>query len=67
MRKSIATTGAIIVMLLSSTFLLAESSAESSQPCLSSFFTNSLHYTGEGMRRWYEEKGGFMEITKILP
>lgn len=33
--------------------------------CLTSFFTNSLHYTGEGMRRWYEEDGGFMEITKI--
>lgn len=30
-----------------------------------SFFTQSLHYTGEGMRYWYEEAGGFMEITGI--
>ena len=56
MRKSIATTGAILVILLSSSFLLAESPVESSQTCLGSFFTNSLHYTGESMRRWYEEK-----------
>lgn len=33
--------------------------------CLVSFFTQSLHYTGEGMRYWYEEEGGFMDITGI--
>jgi hypothetical protein len=32
---------------------------------LGSFFTNSLHHTGEGMRYWYEEAGGFMNITGI--
>ncbi len=32
---------------------------------LGSFFQKSLHYTGEGMRYWYEEHGGFMEITHI--
>lgn len=32
---------------------------------LESFFQKSLHYTGEGMRYWYEEQGGFMEITHI--
>ncbi len=30
-----------------------------------SFFSNSLHHTGEGMRYWYEEPGGFMDITNI--
>ncbi len=29
------------------------------------FFSKSLHFTGEGMRYWYETAGGFMEITKI--
>ena len=33
--------------------------------CLTSSFTKSLHYTGEGMRYWYEEQGGFMELTGI--
>lgn len=28
-------------------------------------FYNSLHHTGEGMRFWYEENGGFMDITGI--
>ena len=43
----------------------ADSAVEPDVSCLSSFFTNGLHYTGEGMRRWYEEQGGFMEITQI--
>ncbi|MFC1890403.1 hypothetical protein ACFL4G_11675 [Thermodesulfobacteriota bacterium] len=30
-----------------------------------SFFARSLHHTGEGMRYWYEEQGGFMEVTGI--
>ena len=65
MRIGIAAAGAIFEILLLSSFLIAESPGESAQPCVTSFFTNSLHYTGEGMRRWYEEEGGFMEITKI--
>jgi hypothetical protein len=27
--------------------------------------SKSLHYTGEGMRYWYEEPGGFMDVTRI--
>ncbi|MCK5381806.1 MAG: hypothetical protein KAJ81_10060 [Candidatus Latescibacteria bacterium] len=27
--------------------------------------SKSLHYTGEGMRYWYEEPGGFMDVTHI--
>jgi hypothetical protein len=57
--------GIFVIVLFTSPMLFAETAANSSQPCLSSFFTNSLHYSGEGMRRWYEEEGGFMEITKI--
>jgi hypothetical protein len=30
-----------------------------------SFFSKSLHHTGEGMRYWYEEQGGFMDVTGI--
>ncbi len=30
-----------------------------------SCFSKSLHHTGEGMRYWYEEHGGFMDITHI--
>jgi hypothetical protein len=30
-----------------------------------SCFYSSLHHTGEGMRYWYEENGGFMGITGI--
>jgi hypothetical protein len=33
--------------------------------CQESFFTKSLHYTTEGMRYWYEEQGGFMNVTGI--
>ncbi len=31
----------------------------------SSFFCKSLHFTGNGMRYWYEMPGGFMRITNI--
>jgi hypothetical protein len=65
MKQSIVATGAFLVIFLSSSFMSAESSLESTQSCLTSFFTDSLHYAGEGMRRWYEEEGGFIEITKI--
>ena len=55
----------ILPLLLLGVSLLTDLIADSNQPSLTSFFTKSLHYTGEGMRRWYEEEGGFMEITKI--
>lgn len=29
------------------------------------FFQRSLHFTGEGMRYWYEKQGGFMDVTHI--
>ena len=65
MRKIFTCIAAISALLLPGISLLAGSTVESNQPCLTSFFTKSLHFTGEGMRRWYEEEGGFMEITKI--
>ncbi len=43
----------------------ADAATAEEKPCLHSFFTQSLHYTGEGMRYWYEEEGGFMNITGI--
>jgi hypothetical protein len=30
-----------------------------------SFFNKSLHFSGEGMRYWYEEEGGLMNLTAI--
>ena len=30
-----------------------------------SFFENSLHHTGEGMRYWYEKDDGFMQMTGV--
>ena len=32
---------------------------------LKSFFAKSLHATGEGMRYWYEEENGFMQVMGI--
>ncbi|MBW1981160.1 MAG: hypothetical protein JRJ12_08045 [Deltaproteobacteria bacterium] len=57
--------GFVGFLLVAGVFFQSDSAADSNQPCLTSFFTKSLHFTGEGMRRWYEEDGGFMEITKI--
>lgn len=36
-------------------------------PCLElrSFFTRSLHFTGNGMKYWYQEPDGFMSLTGI--
>jgi hypothetical protein len=65
MKNILKWTVVISALLLSGISLLAESAVESNQPCLTSFFTKSLHFTGEGMRRWYEEEGGFMQVTKI--
>jgi hypothetical protein len=55
----------ILIFLIPSNSKPCDLQTSEEQSCLTSFFTNSLHYTGEGMRRWYEEQGGFMEITKI--
>ncbi len=33
--------------------------------CQESFFNKSLHHTTEGMRYWYEEQGGFKNVTGI--
>lgn len=46
-------------------FAQSENPNDSETPCLRSFFTKSLHFTGNGMRYWYEEEGGFMTITGI--
>jgi hypothetical protein len=54
-----------MVWLLAVSSLAADSGPKTSPSCLTSFFTDSLHYTGEGMRYWYEESGGFYNITKI--
>ena len=47
-----------LVALIGAPLVIAENPKES-------FFSRSLHHTGEGMRYWYEEQGGFMDITKI--
>lgn len=81
MKKNALSSSLIIIMIAGLSVLLTgpgcgqaqknEKSAEavskpaSDQPCLKSFFTKSLHFTGEGMRYWYEEEGGFMDITGI--
>ena len=43
----------------------APTAGEKKTPMCKSFFDNSLHATGEGMRYWYEEEGGFMQVTGI--
>jgi len=65
MKNIFKLTAIITILLLPGLSLLAEPPVQSTEPCLTSFFTKSLHFTGEGMRHWYEEEGGFMQITKI--
>lgn len=48
--------GVLLVLTLS-----LVGSGSSGEDC----FSRSLHATGEGMRYWYEEEGGFMQITGI--
>jgi hypothetical protein len=43
---------------------LGKPEAERASPCRS-FFEKSLHFTGEGMRYWYEGECGFMQVTGI--
>ncbi|MCL6584775.1 MAG: cytochrome c3 family protein [bacterium] len=33
--------------------------------CLTSYYQKSLHFSGAGMRYWYEGKNGFMSLSKI--
>lgn len=65
MAKPIVFVCIVLACLLPGSMGRAESPADTPPACLTSFFTNSLHFTGEGMRRWYEEDGGFKEITNI--
>lgn len=61
--------GAMGAVLVSLTSLFAEPPPPHADleraDCMDSFFSKSLHYTGEGMRHWYEEAGGFKQITGI--
>jgi len=51
----------LIILLSVAMFVMIGSAEEKQEEC----FYKSLHYTGEGMRHWYEEDGGFMKITGI--
>lgn len=53
-------TAAMVLVLMLASWAIAPGEEKES-----SFFASSLHQTGEGMRYWYEEQGGFMEVTKI--
>ena len=55
----------ILIFLISSISEPSDLQTHEEQACLTSFFANSLHYTGEGMRHWYEDEGGFMQVTQI--
>ncbi len=57
--KRFGTVAMVLVLMLASWAMAPGEEIESS------FFESSLHRTGEGMRYWYEEQGGFMEVTKI--
>lgn len=54
-----------ILIVFGFRFMLMAGSAPGQPDCIISFFSKSLHYTGEGMRHWYEDAGGFKQITKI--
>jgi len=55
----------VLIFLIPSISEPSDLQANEEQVCLTSFFSNSLHYTGEGMRHWYEDDDGFMQVTKI--
>lgn len=44
---------------------IEKKAVEAQEAACKSFFDKSLHASGEGMRYWYEEAGGFMEQTGI--
>lgn len=64
MQKMIVTLGTM-AMVVGYCAMLMAGSANAPSGCVSSFFSESLHYTGEGMRHWYEDANGFKQITKI--
>ena len=51
----------ISMIFLAGWFAVSGSQGVEKKSC----FYGSLHYTGEGMRYWYEENGGFKELTGI--
>lgn len=62
MRRKIWIIGFIPLVLLTIGGLCA---VEQEQKGEGTCFSKSLHYTGEGMRYWYEEPNGLMAITNI--
>lgn len=60
--KPMVLAGLVAVFLLTVMPRMAYPEEKSYQECP---FATSLHYTGEGMRYWYEEPGGFMGITDV--
>ena len=50
----------VVIALVLASWTMASGGEEEA-----SFFDKSLHHTGEGMRYWYEEQGGFMDLTNI--
>jgi len=51
----------LVILFCGVYFLNLSRAGENEKGC----FSNSLHYTTEGMRYWYEEQGGFKNITQI--
>jgi hypothetical protein len=51
----------LVVLVIACLLVVAIQADEKKEPC----FYSSLHHTGEGMRYWYEENGGFMDIAGI--
>jgi hypothetical protein len=50
-----------VVLATACLLVVAIQADEKKEPC----FYSSLHHRGEGMRFWYEENNGFMDITGI--
>ncbi len=57
-KVSISQWGLVLLILLTTVSLVSAKGEES-------FYSQSLHYTGEGMRSCYEDPHGFMSITGI--
>ncbi len=51
----------LVVLATACLLVVAMQADEKKEPC----YYSSLHYTGEGMRYWYEKDDGFMSITGI--
>lgn len=51
----------LLLLTIACFYAVATQADESKEPC----FNYSLHHTSEGMRYWYEENDGFMDITGI--